>query len=108
MVCEEQMQRRRENQRFKSGHKVCEAEYRKFPRAYDFPIQSIPLPTFSDRPPAKADKTGIRFGLEGHPPTAHCLREWWWDDQVENDLSLYDKDGRALARLVLEGGRYHR
>ena len=107
LVCEEQMQRRRENQRFKSGHKVCEAEYRKFPRAYDFPVQSVPLPTFSDRPPAKADKTGLKFGLEGHPPTARGLRDWWWGGDGEYDHSLYDRDGLTLARIVLVDGRYH-
>jgi hypothetical protein len=115
LVCEEQMQRRRENQRFKSGHKVCDAEYRKFPRAYDFPVQSVPSPTFSDRPPAKADKTGIRFGLESHlknrlsdacSPTARCLREWWWGGDGERDHSLYGRDGLTLARIVLVDGRY--
>src|SRR5262245_53769766 len=58
-------------------------------------------------PLRSAHFTGLKFGLTGHPPSAHCLREWWWSDPFEGDLSLYDKDGLALARLVLEGGRYH-
>jgi hypothetical protein len=58
-------------------------------------------------PLRNAHSTGLKFGLRGHLPAAHCLREWWWGDPVEGDLSLYDKDGLALARLVLEGGRYH-
>ena len=108
LVCEEQMQRRRENQRFKSGHKVCEAEYRKFPRAYDFPVQSVPLPTFSDRPPAKADKTGFAEALQSHPYVPRCLREWWWGGDGDHDHSLYDRDGLTIARIVLQDdGRYH-
>jgi hypothetical protein len=58
-------------------------------------------------PLRSAHSTGIKIGLRGHPSSPHCLREWWWGDPVEGDLSLYDKDGLALARLVLEGGRYH-
>ena len=101
------MQRRRENQRFKSGHRVCEAEYRKFPRAYDLPGQNVHVPAFSESPPAKAHFTGTKFGLEGHPPTARCLREWWWGGDGERDHSLYDRDGLTLARIVLVDGRYH-
>jgi hypothetical protein len=54
-----------------------------------------------------AHSTGIKIGLRGHPSSLYCLRGWWWGDPVDGDLSLYDKDGLALARLVLEGGRYH-
>jgi hypothetical protein len=32
LVCEEPMRRKRESQKLGSGHKVCEREYRKFPR----------------------------------------------------------------------------
>src|SRR5262249_24713109 len=37
LVCEEQMRRKTERQRIKSGHKKCEAEYRKFPHAFSYP-----------------------------------------------------------------------
>src|SRR5215510_4574475 len=47
-----------------------------------------------------------KCALRAHPPARHCLRQWWGSDPVESDLSLYDKDGLTLARLVLEGGRY--
>src|SRR5262245_35847756 len=107
LVCEEQMQRKRESQRVKSGHKKCEAEYRKFPRAYDFLAQNVHIPTFSDESPGKADKTGLKSGLKGDRPTAHCLREWCWAGDGEGDHSLYDQSGLTLARVVLEGGRYH-
>src|SRR6516225_8949424 len=37
LVCEDSMKRKREGQKLKSGHGRCAAEYRKFPRAYDYP-----------------------------------------------------------------------
>jgi hypothetical protein len=54
-----------------------------------------------------AAEVGLKFGLRGRSPSALCLSEWWWGDPVEGDLSLYNKDGLTLARLVLERGRYY-
>jgi hypothetical protein len=34
LVCEEPMRRKTEQQRFKSGHAVCRAQYRRFPHVY--------------------------------------------------------------------------
>jgi len=104
LVCEEPMRRKRESQRVKSGHKKCEAEYRKFPHAFSFPLSRAKI---SDEGLRSADKTGVKFGLKGHPPTAHCLREWWWGGDGEGDHSLYDRDGLTIARIVLVDGRYH-
>src|SRR5262245_50720577 len=104
LVCEDPMRRRRKAQRIKSGHKRCEAEYRRFPHAFAYPLSR---PQISDECSRSADKTGTKFGIKGHPPTHRCLREWWWGDPGIGDLSLYDKDGLTLARLVLEDGRYH-
>src|SRR5262249_11259488 len=69
-------------------------------------LVATPLPEagFVNNPPRSADKTGVKFGLEGYPPTHHCLREWWWGDPGIGDLSLYNKDGLTLARIVLEDG----
>jgi hypothetical protein len=104
LVCEDPMRRRREGQRIKSGHGRCSAEYRKFPHVYSFPL---PKPQISDECSRSADKTGTKFGITGYPPTARCLRDWWWDDPGIGDLSLYDKDGLTLARLVLGGDGHH-
>lgn len=30
------MQRKKDDQKFGSGHKVCQSEYRSFPHAYDY------------------------------------------------------------------------
>ena len=107
LVCEDSMRRKRESQKLGSGHKLCEREYRKFPRVYDFPAHKVPKVQISDEGSRNAHSTGIKFGIEGHPPSHHCLREWWWGDPGIGDLSLYDKGGLTLARIVLENGRYH-
>ena len=40
VVCEDEMRRKREDQRFKIGHNTCKQEYQRFPRVYD-PLESI-------------------------------------------------------------------
>jgi hypothetical protein len=103
LVCEEPFRRKNERQRFGSGHKVCQTEYRRFPHVYDYQADKKGLhPVQCTTEPRSAHSTGLKFGISGHPPCAH-----WWGDPVDGDLSLYDKDGLTLARLVLEGGRYH-
>jgi hypothetical protein len=63
---------------------------------------------FTETKLRSAHSTGTKFGIEGYPPTAHCLRDWWWGDPSVGDLSLYNRDGLTVARVVLEGdGRYH-
>jgi hypothetical protein len=108
LVCEDPMRRKRDSQKLGSGHKRCEAEYRKFPRAYDFPVENAHLTTISDESPSKAHSTGIKFGIAGHPPrdTLRCLRDWWWG-VTDGDCSLYDAEGLTKARIVLKDGRWH-
>jgi hypothetical protein len=36
---------KRETQRFKSGHKTCESEYRRFPHVYDYQGTNLGHPT---------------------------------------------------------------
>jgi hypothetical protein len=63
---------------------------------------------FTETKLRSAHSTGTKFGIEGYPPTAHCLRDWWWGGDGDRDHSLYDRDGLTIARVVLEGdGRYH-
>jgi len=109
LVCEEEMQRKQENQRFKSGHGVCKAEHRRFPHAYDWPKPVKTTTGTSDaRDPLKTPvKMGVQEALQERP-TFRCLHEWrWGGDPQGGDHSLYDRDGLTLARVVLVNGRYH-
>jgi hypothetical protein len=105
LVCEDPMQRRREGQKFKSGHKTCETEYRRFSRAYDFPASMVEN---CGRGLGSADSTGIKSAHEGDRPPLRCLANWACGGDPENgDHSLYDAEGLIIARIVLAGGRYH-
>jgi hypothetical protein len=60
LVCEEPLRRKNERQRFGSGHAVCAAEYKRFPRVYDLPrYPSSPASTTASR---SADKAGLKTG----------------------------------------------
>jgi hypothetical protein len=107
MVCEETMQRKDERQKLKSGHRLCQTEYRKFPRAYDFPTKMGSGTGFVGQPPGEAHFTGSAGADQSHPTISRCLRDWWWGGDGERDHSLYDRDGLTLARIVLVDGRYH-
>ena len=109
LVCEEPIRRKNERQRFGSGHKTCEQEYRRFPRVYDPPKhEPLPPPVRCTTGSRSAHSTGLKSGDRADRPPFNCLRGWWWSDQVDGDLSLYDKGGQTIARVVLEGdGRYH-
>jgi hypothetical protein len=106
LVCEEPMRRKREGQKLGSGHKVCEREYRKFPRVYGFPV---PTPTISDESLRSAHSTGLKIGIKDDRPSLNGLAHHrWGGDPDHGDHSLYDQDGLTVARLVLESdGRYH-
>jgi hypothetical protein len=99
LVCEDRMIRKRSDQRFKSGHGKCEAEYRRFPHVYDF---RGPSPTISDVSLANAHSTG----LQTSPPRHRSLRHWSWhhDGLVENELR--DTAGTLLARIESNAGRH--
>jgi hypothetical protein len=109
LVCEESMTRKRGRQLFKSGHRVCQSDYRKFPRAYDFPrvptAQKGSDSPIVNNPLGSAHFTGLKIGLEGERPRHRALRHWSWrSDGVEHELR--DADGTRLARLESNGGRH--
>jgi hypothetical protein len=110
LVCEEPIRRKNERQRFGSGHKTCEQEYRRFPRVYDLPKRE-PLsdPVRCTTGSRSAHSTGIKVGIGGDRPPCKCLAHHrWGGDPDHGDHSLYDKDGLAVARLVLaDDGHYH-
>src|SRR5262245_30501981 len=82
LVCEDQMKRKRSDQRIKSGHGKCSAEYRRFPRAYDLPQRSdVPMVGISNESLAEAHFTGLKIGLEGDRPSS-------WGGDGDRDHSL--------------------
>jgi hypothetical protein len=105
-VCGQPFRRKTEWQKTCVAQK-CKAEIRRFPLAYSWPEKrgKGKSPSNDGRPPSNAHSTGIKFGLKGNPPPARCLREWWWGNPVDGDLSLYNQDDLTVVR-VLEGGRY--
>jgi hypothetical protein len=103
LVCEEPMRRKRERQRLKSGHRRCEAEYRKFPSVYDYPRWGIG--PFADESLAEAHFTRGFSRLEGERPRHRALRLWsWHSDELEHELR--DADGTLLARIESNAGRH--
>ena len=86
----------------------CASEARKWPEKYGFGARPLLPPVQRKNNDSYIDSTGLKIGIAGSPPTAHCLRDWWWGDSEVGDLSLYDKNGTTIARLVLaDDGRYH-
>jgi hypothetical protein len=73
LVCEEQMNRKTEQQRFKSGHAICRAEYQRFPHVYAW---EPPIPTKCEQDARSAHLAGIESRIS---PTHRCLRELGWN-----------------------------
>src|SRR6266487_2171733 len=97
LVCEEPMRRKNERQRFGSGHRTCQAEYRRFPHVFEPPHHSqLPQAVLITRPSRNAHFTGLKTRVRA---THRCLREWFWTDEVDLELELQDQAGQVLARL---------
>ena len=99
LVCEDQMIRKRSNQRIKSGHGKCAAEYQRFPHVYDFRGLA---PAISNESLAEVHS----MGLPARPPRHRALRHWLWTDEVDLELELQDQAGHLLSRLEHNRGRY--
>jgi hypothetical protein len=108
VVCEETFRRKTEWQKT-CIRKTCKAELRRFPLAFSWPDKPKSARTLQNdgRPPKSAHSTGLKFGLKGDRSSHYSLREWLWGDPGTGDLSLYDKDGLTIARIVRGDGRYH-
>jgi hypothetical protein len=87
LVCEDQMKRKREGQRLKSGHIRCYNEYRRFPHVYDLPGRTAPK---RDERARSAHFTGLKTGLAAIRAPAHVLAvEVWggcdWHPAISGD-----------------------
>ena len=100
LVCEE-MRRKREDQRFKSGHVVCRREYSRFPGAYDPP--SAGFGYRGSQSVDEAPRNPINTGTE----SAHWRdgegKGWSWEaDEFEH--RLFDREGKLAARIEASVG----
>src|SRR5262245_20868577 len=94
LVCEGPIQN--EAQKFGSGHKVCAAEYRRFPGAYD------PL----GYPPSPIANEGGGNPREMGTKTAHSARRAWrWEANLDIEHQLLASN-TLLARISLRRGRW--
>ena len=103
LVCEEPIRRKNGQQKLGSGHKTCAAEYRRFPRAYEYPqTHKTALPTGNvNDPPRSGDKMGLK---SAHP----ALPGWRWEAERDwEGLRLIDRDGRLAARLWPVANYWH-
>ena len=103
-VCEAPIWRKNEQQKVCFG-KECKAELRRFPEAYSWPerrggyLSTLDARRASETLDFSGSKQVIR-------PTHRCLREWSWTPEVGCELELHDQEGKLLARLEHNGGRY--
>jgi len=109
LVCEDSMKRKREGQKLKSGHGRCAAEYRKFPRAYDYPraenAEKGADSQIANESLGNPHEMGTFSGIAGDRPSHRALRSWaWHSDDLEHELR--DAAGALLARLESNAGRH--
>jgi hypothetical protein len=96
LVCEGPIRRKNEAQKFGSGHKVCAAEYRRFPGAYDH----------LGYPPSPIANEGGGNPHEMGTKTAHSAgRAWCWEANLDIEHQLLAGD-TLLARISLRRGRW--
>jgi hypothetical protein len=77
------MRRKRDDQRFKNGHKTCQNEYRRFPHVFDYPENPGHPTGVAMSASQTLDSSGSKVALGGDLP-----RKMFWRD-------------KAGARLVL-------
>jgi hypothetical protein len=108
VVCEQPIRRKAENQRVCIDRR-CKSELQRFPRAYSWP--ETPRRADHRSTPKRRQEVPIPCGFktpsEGVRPPPASLARFWWDGDGDGDHSLYDQDGLTVARVVLDGGRYH-
>jgi hypothetical protein len=107
LVCEEPMRRKNDSQKLGSGHKVCAAEYRRFPHAYDYPqIAKTAPPTGNVNEGGRsAHSTGIKSAISGE---LAVVRGWRWEAEKDwEEQRLVNRDGKVVGWLWPVGSRWY-
>jgi hypothetical protein len=104
LVCEDPMRRKREEQRFKSGHNTCKKEYQRFPLVYDL-LESILATTLAEidsRHLETLDSSGSKVDPCAVLPRKMFWREkkgrgWYWEADL-GEHRLFNRSGDLAAR----------
>src|SRR6266849_374669 len=111
LVCEDKMRRKRADQRFGSGHKVCKNEYQRFPHVYDYPGANLGNdPRECTSALETLDSSGLESAIATADPVEMFWRDksgqgWHWEaDQGEH--RLFNRTGDVVARLNERGGKW--
>jgi hypothetical protein len=99
------MRRKSKNQRLGSGHKICATEYRRFPRAYDYPGRVLGISTgIVNEAPTCAHFMRVKTASEGQRPVTMFWcdktgRGWYWGADELGEHRLFNCSGDLAARI---------
>jgi hypothetical protein len=113
LVCEAEIRRKRDDQKFGSGHATCRAEYRRFPHVYDLSGRSLGNHPGDARLGGRnADKIRVERRTFWRDEQG---RGWRWEEgecfegtTVPIELRLLDRDGKLAARIEASVGTRYR
>ena len=112
LVCEDAMRRKRDDQRFKNGHKTCQNEYRRFPHVFDYPGVNPGHPTGVAMSASQTlDSSGSKVAVGGDLPRKMFWRDkagrgWYWESEDLGEHRLFSRSGDLAARLNERGGKW--
>jgi hypothetical protein len=112
LVCEDAMRRKRDDQRFKNGHKTCQNEYRRFPHVFDYPGVNPGHPTGVAMSASQTlDSSGSKVAVGGDLPRKMFWRDkagrgWYWESEDLGEHRLFTRSGDLAARLNERGGKW--
>ena len=112
LVCEDAMRCKRNDQRFKNGHKTCQNEYRRFPHVFDYPGVNPGHPTGVAMSASQTlDSSGSKVAVGGDLPRKMFWRDkagrgWYWESEDLGEHRLFSRSGDPAARLNERGGKW--
>ena len=112
LVCEDAMRRKRDDQRFKNGHKTCQNKYRRFPHVFDYPGVNPGHPAGVAMSASQTlDSSGSKVAVGGDLPRKMFWRDkagrgWCWESEDLGEHRLFSRPGDLAARLNERGGKW--
>jgi hypothetical protein len=96
------MRCKRDDQRFKNGHKTCQNEYRRFPHVFDYPGVNPGHPTGVAMSASQTlDSSGSKVAVGDDLPRKMFWRDkagrgWYWE---LGEQRLFNRSGDLAARI---------